>query len=537
MYILGGLDDQLPLLLWSMVSNFPFSVSDPNLLTHKVYADVFFSYIYPWKSNEPLLWLFLSFFSSLIGPHFYTLFVFITFILSFLCSYFLFKRFKFPLFYSLIFTLSSYMWSHSTIHPDLAQVWVFPLFLNFLLQKLEKVRLKFLDSVHLTLLILCIALISNYYGFFVLLLFAVVVSVVTVQGFLKNRVINFTLLKLCITTIILSFLLITLALFPYIKANYLNTSSQNTEYLYQLTRPIGDFVTFSSRPWYFLIPPVKNPFLGNYALSFVDKIKSFNYFLTDDYFAGEHSGNYFGIIFTLSLIGIVFLVFRSKNFKDSVYRDKIILFFSTFILIYVLALPPFFTIAGIEVYMPSFLIFKFLPMLRVTSRLSIVCLLCLLMMCGYCVSYIYSLRPGIKNSLKYSLSVILVLTLLETFIPIKLYKVPEPPLVYTFMNSHISHYARFAVYPYGKTEEALFWLPVHKQFLVNPRGYNIPGFSSEKFTKSIYTEAGIAALTSSDIKYLVVFKEGTEKPLDFFITNSKLQIEKEFSDSYLFKVL
>ena len=93
-----------------------------------------------------------------------------------------------------------------------------------------------------------------------------------------------------------------------------------------------------------------------------------------------------------------------------------------------------------------------------------------------------------------------------------------------------------AVYPYNKTNEAVFWIPVYKRELVNPRGYEFSNFSSETFTKSIPTEKGLKTLNEMGINYLVIFKTENEESLKFLFNSQKLSLVKDFGDSRLYLV-
>ena len=342
MIILGGLDDQTLLLTWGNVSRCFFSKCPSGLSDFYVYKDIFANFIHPLQSNQPVLSLVVSGILHFFGPNSLSVMFIVSVLLNLVFSYLLFRKFKFGLAYSMIFTFSAYAWSHFGTHIDLMQMWVLPLFIYFVLKYQDSLTAKriLLLSAILTLIIL----ISNYYGFILIVfLFCYSVSKLLIGQFvLRKPVVRFA--ASIGLVFLLTFVFTAITLLSYIKGNYVRGESiQGTNF--SAIRPFEDFIAFSSRPWYFFIPPVKNPMLGSIAKLAVNKISHWNYFLADDYFSAEHSGNYFGLLFLITTVFLCVYVFRKHR---RFFKEELLTHVFSGILLISFMMPPFFTISGIK---------------------------------------------------------------------------------------------------------------------------------------------------------------------------------------------
>jgi hypothetical protein len=198
-------------------------------------------------------------------------------------------------------------------------------------------------------------------------------------------------------------------------------------------------------------------------------------------------------------------------------------------------MPPYFTLAGLKIYTPNWLIYKFFPIFRVTARLGIVVYFVLLSLMAKVVFYIKENQLFSRKILKFFIFLLLIVTLTETYIPIKMYRQKQPPEVFKYLEE-LGGYHRIAVFPYSKADDTYLWMPVHKQLLVNPRGYRNSkyGYSSEELTKSITTKEGLEKLKKLEVEYLIVFKEG--QYLEYFDHANSLEVVEKFDDSVIYKL-
>lgn len=534
MYILGGIDDQINLLVGSTISDGFFSIPSA-LLAYAPYKEAFSWLLFPLSSSRPVLEFFLSVFLSSVGQNGVLLAnILITFV-NLMASYLLFRKFKFGILLALVFSFSTFYWSHLGIHFSLLQLWMYPLF-YFYMQKYLFGELSILKSSSILAGILALSIFSsNYLGMFLYIFYSTYTLFYIVYGFFAKKVILKKVIIKFLLSMFTSSILIVSVLWPYLKINYFQkTSASSYVSQYNVVRPLEDFVYFSSRPWYFVIPPTKNPLLGNIGLNILNKVENTGYFLADDYFAGEHAANYFGISFyLLFLVSLYFYLRAGDSFEN---RQRVFALLGTAGFLFLLSFPPYFTISGLKINSFGNLLYKFFPMFRSTARLSLPILFSLVTTLGIMITRIYKSTNVSPKFLKGFIVLILLITLLETYIPSKIQKLTVPSQSYVYLqNTPIN--SKFIVYPYSKSEETFFWLSVHKRLLINMPMYKNEKYDSQMLTKSLTSESGLKNIQNLDVNYLLVFKPIDATIFDFFNASPVLQLDKEFSDSYLFKVL
>ncbi len=497
MFIIGPLEDQIPLLLWHFMFKSP-------ILLYPQYAQLFEGLQFPFANSQPVTSIFLSFFLSHFGTNSLTYLIVLTFIVNFVVTYLFFKQYKFPFFYTSVFVFSSYTWVHLGTHLILSQIWVIPTF--FMFYKKFKDNPSYKSGVFLGLLLTLIIFISNYLGLFLLITFLLLcVFDMRLQS-----------IKVILVSLLTTVLLVVSTLSPYIKANYLTDSPPDAQRLVS-TATFEDFFTFSSRPWYFIVPPVKNPILGGVSTKFLDLLRGQGNFLTDDYFKAEHQANYFGLVF-LTFFG--FVVFKYKNKKE------LWGLFAVAAVLVLLMMPPYFTVFGLKIYTPGYLMAQFLPVLRVTARISVILHFILLLILAKCLSE----NPRLPK-IRLLLSVVVIITLVETYIPIKFYN-EQPPQAYAYLSRYEEGTKEFLVYPYNRTNQALLWAPLHKQLLINPRGYKTVNFDSKEYTEGLVFTKELKA------DFLLMFPdESSSEVLNLVANDTHLKLAYQDSESILYEVV
>ncbi len=516
MYVIGDLDDQTLTLVWSKLSDTVLSLP-PIFKDFPVYQQLFSPFIRPFTDYQPLASLVISLFFTLFGGFAQPVFMALTLFINFFVSYRFFKKYKVGLFLALLFTFSSYWWIHLGVHLILIQLWVFP-FLFILVDKVQEAsNLK--SILMLGLWLALISIISLYYGFFSLLFLSIYVIVEII--FRKQST------KLHLAALGIGFLLTLILQLPNI---YKFVASDSKFSNVSISRAYEDFFYFSSRPWYFFIPPTRNPLYGKFAEQLIDSVAATNYFLADDYFPREHSGNFFGYLFyVLVTVSVAFVLVKGPTALKRHVSFLVLLV----VVLGAFMMPPFFTVSGLKLYTPSQLIFALLPVFRVSTRMVILIHLVLLMLLGVVYDFILTQYVISKRYLSVFASIVTVIILMETYIPPEV-KHFVPPDVYAYMGSHLDSGTKFVVYPYDSTQEALLWLDVHKGLLVNPRGYHDANYDAESFTKALGVGDSLEVLKSMGTEYLVVF-EGDEA--DEVDVSRGLEKVQEFSSSTLYKVL
>lgn len=540
MYILGGLNDQIALLVWGTLSTGFFKLPE-ELMSYGPYREMFSWLLSPQNSTSPLLEFLLSTFLSVSGPNGVILLSILFTLVTFIASYQLFKKYKYGLLLSLVFTFSSYYWSHLGIHLSLMQTWIFPV--SFLVfekyvfsgQKVNSYLQLMRNSLVVALNIAVSLLFSNYLGFFLVIFFSIYTFSYVIAEYRYFKILQTRALLIYIFSLFFALLIVLPFFSPYLKINY-SSKSTTEQSSYKVTRPMEDFFYFSSRPWYFFIPPVKNPWLGTISSNLIDSISRTGYFLADDYSAVEHSGNYFGYSFLV--LSIILYVLYLRFIKIAEERSKVFQIILTMLALTAFSMPPYFTVSEKIIWTPGYLIYLLFPMFRSTSRLSVVILMCFLVLLAMLFKVTNDhASQKIKSILAVIFPLFLCITLFETYIPPKLKWVGSPPEVYVALNQVSAPKSKFMVYPYKRSEDAFFWLSVHRRFLVNINLYHSNLYESESLTEKLPSKEGLAAAKNLDVDYVVVFTEAAQKDLLFFSNSSNLELVKEFSNSIIYKVL
>ncbi|MBU0534989.1 hypothetical protein KKC62_02365 [Patescibacteria group bacterium] len=472
-------------------------------------------------NNQPLIFIPVFLLAKLIDPILaYNLIVLGGLALNFFFAFRFFKkifgRFVAVLLATILLSCP-YLAYQSRSHIDLLQFWPVIWFLDTLF--FSKSRHK---AVFLGLLLTLIIGISNYLGYFTLLFTSIYLVFKFIFSESKINVIKKSWRDIVKTLVVFIFLSATF-LAPYVKSNFFAPRArieENTDSK-ALNRPFEDFIVFSSRPWYYLLPSVDNPFFGELSKQFLNQLSSGGNYLTQNYFKAEHSASYLGWVNTiLALVGI-FSLFRSKRDRPINYPALLI----TTIALILLTMSPVFILKNMTFYSPSYILFEIFPMFRVLVRAGILILFLTLIFTGYGYRALVNLLTSRKINPLVIRSVLVILALFsvsEFFIPLKVTHIGSPPEVYSYVGTTAFSKSPVVIYPYSKTNEAIFWMTAYKQPLINPRFYESKptGFVSEDFTNLLNTASGLEEAQYMGAKYLVYFYMVDKSESAVFFENS-----------------
>lgn len=491
--------------------------------------------------SQPLIYVSIFFLTKISNPVFgYNLLIFGGMILNFIFAFKFFKKLFNSLTSSIltiVFLLSPYFYYHGRSHTDLIQFWLVIWFLDILF--FSKTRYK---SIYLGVVLAITTAVSNYLGYFTFLF----TSLYLTFGFLFQRSKVLMIKKYYLDVIMATLVFILLSatyLTPYIRSSLLVSGSKEEKgnYVTVTQRPFEDFIIFSSRPWYYLMPSVDNPFLSGVSKEFLKRISSGGNYLTQNYFKVEHSDSFLGWVnICLGVVGGLFLLKTTKNRPNSDNESSVsfLVIFLCMVGLVILSMPPYVSISGVGFYTPSFILFKVFPMFRVLARLGVLILFLTLIFTGYGYKVILNLGASgrTKRFLTYFATGFLVIfSLVEFFVTIKIEKIDSSPQVYGYLSSIESGKFPIVVYPYSKTTEAIFWMSIYKQPIINPRGYvNFStGFTSEDFTKRLNTLDGLEKAKNMGAKYLIYFyDEDKRNSAEFFANNPYLIKTKQFEEPF-----
>jgi hypothetical protein len=520
-YILGSIGDQLHNLYFAnifynkklyLINNIGLEVYNTNALTaDRLRFSEFYNIVFYTLANY-------------INPIFlYNLLTIVFLILNSSCFFLFLKHFKINryinLLFSVFFSLTPYFFSHFEHHLLLL---FFPsiLYIRQLLRfEAQNKRSYLLLAVFLNLQIL----LSVYLGYF-LLLFTAAFLLIN----LKFKIIHIRIKN--IFTIFLYFLI----LLPFINFFYLPKiydiaySTKTTfdlpfsnpvkEYAspYDLKRPLEDFFYFSSRPWYYVLPNSNHVFLGIYTYKIIDFLKSKNFWLAYNYFPAEHNASFLGYT-------VIFILILSFMHFYKVKNRHIISFFVLIIVFFLFSMPPYFTLFGIKIFLPSYLVYLLSPMIRSVARLSLY-----VTFLSYTISAIYI--SYIVEAQKFKLQKILIFSILliglsfDNFSSIKYGELK----IYSETNAALKELnGEFvAAYPKDLSKHFIYNIPYNEKILINPPSYSLKqvGFDSENFTNQLTNCRGINYSIEYGVSYIITTKEHADK---FDKLDTVLQVESE----------
>ncbi|MFH1955853.1 MAG: hypothetical protein ABIJ36_03010, partial [Patescibacteria group bacterium] len=602
-YVYGIIGDNFWWFIWGWWSKNYQSLGFNDIYHNALYGIGGFEHIY-WNSTHPLGWGIASELIKNLPTNFaYNMLVLPTFPLAAFFAYLLFyhltKNKYISFAFGLIFSFSPYHIFSSQRHTELAITWVIPLVIWTFLIAFEKKTFKyiFLASFSLALTMLS----SIYWGvYLVVFTFCLWISLAVVELLLKSGFqIKFgmtgirNLWKKYLSFYVVYLLLFTLIaapfLFSYIKANYFQEQDMTRGWVYQNTmvvkRGLADFMLYSIMPYHFIIPPSENPITGEVGKKMVLFIKdNWGYFMAKNYVFSEHGGDYLGIanicLFTVAIFFaikrmLLYLKCQSSKLKaksqilksgveERCFLHKILIFATGGLLLYMFAMPPYFTISGFKIYTPAYLIYTFFPMLRTLSRMGVIIFLCVLCVNAIFLSQMSKLKTQSQISKLKSGGIILIfilITLAEFYMPLKYLDDTVPPPAYAYIGTkedsvkvdYVTDKGReykytgpsFVVeYPWGY-DIAAFYQKYHKKGFANPLFYVNPylKFNGIEFSYELDSAGGIKKAYDLGIRYVIYHKgdEDTikrvqrgEDPEGFFKEHSKSF--KDFGEIIVFEL-
>lgn len=474
-----------------------------------VYVD--FNYNFDTLSN--LLLRLLSPTGNIVFIYYFL--VCITLVSSFILSFFLFKHLKIEKPLSIVFSglyafSLYYIYRVVSFTPALMFTGVFPL-LFYVLIKYESYSLK--NNVIKALVLFFIFLVSNYYGFFALVIFALMSSFDVIKKHNKKSVLNVVVpLVLYIGLVLLFFSRIVLANM-FLTSNYakpkVSELGKGNNVIY---RPLEDFYSFSYRPWYIFIPPTSSVFLGSVSEAAYSSLQNTQYYLADDYSVDEMAGTFLGYHFILGLVFVSVLIINSHAIWTKkfifVNANKALILKLLCIIIILLTItgPPSFTFSGATIYTPSYLIYWVFPAIRVLVRWSVVIYLLSLLINAFVFQDLLNLLIGKYKRITFlTLFVILNLYMFSVTLPVLDLKLAESYVVYLERLGK-NDPKTLVVYPKADYKSQ-FWIIRHKNYIKNPVNYvGHGGFDSNAYTKELNNRAGLEKLKSDGVDYFVYHK-------------------------------
>ncbi|MDO8748124.1 MAG: hypothetical protein Q7J72_03285 [Candidatus Omnitrophota bacterium] len=433
--------------------------------------------------------------------------VILSFILSGLCMYglmrFISGNFRVAVFSGIIYAFSPYHFARAWQHIGLTHIQWIPLYVYALLKMKKDVNLR--TTIFLSLALFLVASFDYYYLYFMLL--------VTVFFWMYCLIADKKNSKKLTLRIILSMALtgsvMAIILWPFIKTRVLAPQAKAVS-VWSLRRPFEDLFSQSARPLSYLLPSPEHPFLGGLAKGFVG---------TDIYGMSltEHA-LYLGWV----PLVLAFVAFRrwSRNRKklttsrEPQITDKKGFYIGFFVFLAVMAWffsqPPWWNIFGFKLYMPSFFLYKILPMFRAYCRFGIVVMLAVAVLAGFGLNFILERFKSQKTKLALTaLFCGLVLFEFWNWPPYKVIDLSKVPAVYYWLKEQpqVEVIAEYPLDADSPNELFKFFQTVHEKKIING---TIPGTYANKVAQTIRKLSEydtVKTLKWMGVKYVLVHKD------------------------------
>lgn len=449
-------------------------------------------------SNEVFAYNLIIFFSLLASG-----------ILVYYLLYYLTKNTFSSILSGIIYAFCPYYFARIWQHFGLTQIQWFSLCLLALFKVREKSSLK--NAIFLGLAFFLVAAFDYQYAYFAfiitvafivfLLLFRWKLKLRT-KLYLKN---DWKIIKIIFWAGILAFLLTLPATYPMFK-NIIVPSKGEASVFNPYHRAFSDLFEQSARPLSYFIPAVVHPLLGKLTENFVGS-PLYGMSIT------EHT-LYLGWV-PLILAFIAFrkwkILRKTKNKEKGTNNEFYIGFFLFLAVIaWLFSQPPWWKIGPIKIYMPSFFMYKVLPMFRAYCRFGIVVMLSVAVLAGFGLRFILDKfkSPSLKITIT-TLFCALVLFEFWNYPPFKVINVSEVPAVYYWVKEQAGDFA-IAEYPLdinGSNEMYKLYQTKHQKKIING---TVPGTYANKIAQTItkLSQPNTAqTLKSMQVKYVLVHRQ------------------------------
>ena len=277
-------------------------------------------------------------------------------------------------------------------------------------------------------------------------------------------------------------------------------------------RPFEDLFAQSAKPLSFLLPSTVHPIFGKFTEQFI-------------------GSPLYGISFTehtlylgWTALALAFVAFRGwrkmprnkgqslKNWDSPSTREHFYIGFFLFLAIiaWIFSQPPWWKIGPLKIYMPSFFMYKILPMFRAYCRFGIVVMMAVAVLAGFGLKFI--LEKFKTRMLKITVTTFFCgLVLLEfcNYPPFKVIDLSKVPQVYYWLKKQSGNpvIAEYPIDIIGPNEMYKFYQTVYQKRMING---TLPGSYAHEVARTITRLSSpdtASILKWMGVKYVTVHKE------------------------------
>ncbi|HOX55134.1 MAG: hypothetical protein PHI86_01825 [Candidatus Omnitrophica bacterium] len=485
--------------------------------------------------------------SPLIAYNLILLFnIFLSGIVVYMLVFYLTKNIFSGVFSGVAFAFCPYQFARLWQHPTLTlNEWI-PLCL------LSAILLKDKFSKATAVLFLCSILILfsfdlhiMLFGFYVFIIFMVYLILFNWRTKLFKKPSLFKedikYFKRVVVILLLAFVILLPQYFPFIKNALRFSASSIASGFNPYRRPFEDLFSQSAKPLSYFLPSAQHPIFGKFTEYFVGD------FLYGVSFT-EHA-LYLGWT-TIIFAFLAFRFWRRRNKNSSNQEEKFFIgyFLLLVIVSWLFSQPPWWKFGSIKIYLPSFFIYKVLPMIRAYARFGLLVMLAVSVLAGFGLKIVLKkFKTNLSKILATCLFSGLLLFEFLNFPPFKVIDLTVHPQIYDWLKNEPKDYI-IAEYPLdanGQNEMYKFHQTIHQKKIINA---TIPGTRANELAQlidklSMPDTAGI--LKWMGVKYVLVhtnpYKETnllSEKvELDKIRRNKGLKFIKNLDDIEVYEVV
>jgi len=487
-----------------------WSASDVNMITVPFGRVIEAGYIY---------WNFFNKAATLAtNPVFsYNLQILLSFLVScittYILSFYILRNKLAALFSAIVFSFSPYHSVRSWQHLGLAHIQWMPLYLLALFRLYQEK--KFWNILFVALSFTLVMSFDLYYAYFMVIVtgcFLLYLYVFVTKDNFKEKLRFTGRLFLCAPVVLI---LSAPDLFYIFRHIYRLKASNIASSAFGYIRPFQDLFSQSAKPLSYLLPSTAHPVFGGFTERFIGTQ------LYGDSFT-EHTLYLGWVPLVLAFVAVRRWRRRRKRKDNSgtvplgmslCNREDFYMWFFIFLAIvaWFFSQPPWWQLGPIKIYMPSFFMYKILPMFRAYCRFGIVLMLAVAVLAGFGLKFILERFKTNKSRLAIT-TLFCGLLLFEfwNYPPLKVIDVSKVPAVYYWLREKPGDFV-IAEYPQdidGPNEMYKFYQTTHQKRIING---TIPGTYANKVAQSItkLSDANTAGVLKwMGVKYALVHRDG-----------------------------
>lgn len=474
----------------------------------------------------------------------YNFLVLLSFLLSglfvFILVQYLTKNSLVSIFSGIIYAFCPYHFARAWQHLGLGDIQWMPLYLYALFRLRNERKLK--NSIFVALVFFIFS--ENYiYAYFMIVATIVFAALIFFYRGQQQKRKIFQLLTLSACFIFL----LTLPTAYIVYKNYFFGVPKEAISLYY--RPFSDLFIQSARPLSYFLPTIFHPIFGNITQTFVGS-DLYGKILT------EHTLYLGWIPLMLSFVSYRQWRKKGKNYKPEIKNSNTLgneyFYIGFFIILAIVAWffsqPPWWTIGALKIYMPSFFMYKILPMFRAYCRFGIVVMLAVAVLAGFGLKFILDRCKTQKKKITITiLFCILVLFEFWNYPPFRVIDLTKYPKVYDWLKAQPNN-AVIAEYPLdldGLNPLYLFYQTKHRKRMINA---TVPGTYANQVSReltNLFDYKTAEGLSWLGVRYVLIHTEwykNNESRLEQLETqgiekNNGLKFIKHFDDVDVYEVV